>query len=813
MHQFQIDAQQRVNEVKRSFTNITQRFEEASRLPSFRNMRYNQLIMNEIAVKKELRRLELYFYDWIQQGNGVSEITYLNLQGAEQLHVSESEISRNLSDRSQEPEVVEILAQRDGKTVIRESHVDASLEHAITHDNDHDHSDLIWWVPVEISSGKNQGVLRFYLHAEFFQKRFQHLVMAEIGTACVVSDGGNLLFSSSHQQRCEEREGFLNFSEEVELPGQRLTFIVSVDPERYFVEVQETEKRIYRFILPSVALFVLLIIGIFTTRFTNQIRQLVYKAEHMGGEGSSFVSSGAGNELLTLEEAMDYSANLIERNRASLNAFNQELEQQVETRTAELTKASQAKDEFLASMSHELRTPLTSIIGNSEFLIDGGLGGGAECDQKEASQVLRAIQSAGHNQLALVNDILDMSKIESGKFTIDEAPYNLAALLADLQSMLSVRVQDAGLKWVVTQNNQESRLLMGDASRIAQILINLVSNAIKFTDTGCITVTTRVADGKLKFRVEDEGIGMSPEVMSRLFTRFEQADSSIGRRFGGSGLGLFISINLAELMGGEINVSSEEGVGSVFELMIPYQPSDIFVRDQQEDANESLLDEQLSGHILIAEDTPELQLLERRILESVGLTVTAVVDGQQAVDQVNQNHFDLILMDMQMPVMDGIEATRTLRQQGHTLPIIALTANVMQKHRDAFNEAGCDGFLGKPIDKTELRRELKQHLLQRQEKIVEPPSQAEEEVDDELMAIFREGVVESRDKLTEAFSNKVWSDVRAVAHRVKGSAVSFGYPELSQMAEALQFAIDEERVDEVPALTKVLLTEFDRVLS
>ena len=200
-------------------------------------------------------------------------------------------------------------------------------------------------------------------------------------------------------------------------------------------------------------------------------------------------------------------------------------------------------------------------------------------------------------------------------------------------------------------------------------------------------------------------------VLERLFQRFEQADGSISRRFGGSGLGLFISLNLAEIMGGTINVSSREGVGSVFELILPYQPSELRDRrERKKDDNSSVLEEKLSGHVLIAEDTPELQLLERRILEGMGLTVTTANNGKEAVELASTQSIEMILMDMQMPVMDGIEATKTLRSQNNSIPIVALTANVMQKHRDAFNEAGCDGFLAKPIEKQELRRMIKKYI-------------------------------------------------------------------------------------------------------
>ena len=252
--------------------------------------------------------------------------------------------------------------------------------------------------------------------------------------------------------------------------------------------------------------------------------------------------------------------------------------------------------------------------------------------------------------------------------------------------------------------------------------------------------------------------------------------------------------------------------GFRFELTLPYHATETRVEQESHtNLERSVLNEKLNGHVLIAEDTLELQLLEKRILESIGLKVTAVTDGQQAVDQVNQGAFDLILMDMQMPVMDGIEATRTLREQGHTLPIIALTANVMQKHRDAFNEAGCDGFLGKPIDKRELRKVLKHHLPKEQQ-APHIQSLAEEEVDEELMQIFIESNTQRVVTLKQALTEKDWSQVREVAHAIKGSAASFGYPQLSKIAESVQFSIDGGSADEAPQLTMDLLIELGKIL-
>ncbi len=364
------------------------------------------------------------------------------------------------------------------------------------------------------------------------------------------------------------------------------------------------------------------------------------------------------------------------------------------------------KDNFFATMSHELRTPLTSIIGNSEYLLDELNG--------ESQEIVRTIKSAGEAQLALVNDILDMSKLQSGKFAISEQPYDLQKLVSGVENMMSQRAQDAGLVLQFKIEHPQPFQLLGDEQRIRQILLNLVGNAVKFTPQGKISVTVQVIFNTLLFTVEDTGIGMSPKMMERLFSRFEQADGSISRRFGGSGLGLFISLNLAELMGGTIDASSQEGVGSVFELRLPYTPSEVPLAPVVEKSAGSTDrgGRTLSGHVLVAEDTPMIQMLERRMLEKMGLQVSVAKNGIEAVEMAAADSFDVVLMDMQMPEMDGIEATRKIRESGNQVPVAAVTANVMQKHRDQFEQAGCNAFVSKPIDSSELYTVLKQLLAQ-----------------------------------------------------------------------------------------------------
>lgn len=499
-----------------------------------------------------------------------------------------------------------------------------------------------------------------------------------------------------------------------------------------------------------------------------------------------------------------------------------EAEKKVAKQTAELVAASKAKDEFLASMSHELRTPLTAIIGNCTLLAN-------QEEDKSRGELIKNIEIAGQIQLSLVNDILDMSKLESGKFTIETRPYSLNKMLKDIENVLELRAQDARVALSVELKSEEPYLLIGDVQRVGQVLNNLLDNAIKFTEAGGrVSLTIEQNRSQLSFTVEDNGLGMSPETVSRLFSRFEQADSSINRRFGGTGLGLYISSNLAQLMGGEIQVSSEEGVGSSFVLRLPYQRSDEV--DGWEEGRASgapLFAEKLEGHVLIAEDTPMLQQLEKAMLEGLGLTVTIANDGQEAIDLAASNHYDIILMDMQMPIVDGVEATRQIKGSGNRTPIIALTANAMNKHRMQFQAAGCDRFLCKPIDLDELAKELRHYLsldkpVEEENLFFKDPIEASFEASaggdqllgavDELMSMFIETVGADRDKLVAALQAEEWDETKSVGHQIKGYGTTFGYPHITEVATRLCDAYDSGALEKLPRYAADLIGEIDAAL-
>lgn len=375
-----------------------------------------------------------------------------------------------------------------------------------------------------------------------------------------------------------------------------------------------------------------------------------------------------------------------------------------------LQQATRAKDEFLASMSHELRTPLSSILGYCDLLKED------DCSPLQ-QEFLDLIKDAGEVQLSLVNDILDMSKIKSGKFSISEQSFCLDDLVSDVYKSFSLRAKQAGLVFKLQNKIPPGTEIVGDPQRIRQVLTNLVNNAIKFTEQGKICLSVAQKHKSIMFKVSDTGIGIKADYIEKLFERFEQADQTNSRKFGGTGLGLAISKSLALMMGGELNVSSQYGKGSTFTLIIPHnvlEKSDGLNNTKsaiplhKESAENT--QERLIGRVLVTEDTATIKLLISLILESFGLEVDTAENGKMALEMLDAKHFNLVLMDMQMPVMDGVEATKRLRAQGNNIPVVALTANVLKTQRELFIAAGCDAFLEKPIDKAKLYKTVKKFI-------------------------------------------------------------------------------------------------------
>ncbi len=414
---------------------------------------------------------------------------------------------------------------------------------------------------------------------------------------------------------------------------------------------------------------------------------------------------------------------------AAMAESNHELEQS--NRRAEA--ANRSKSEFLANMSHEIRTPMTAIMGYAEILADS-------IDRPDQQEAVQTIKRNANHLLGLVNDILDLSKIEAGKVQVEHLPVSPLAILGDVVSLMRVRAEAKNLPLKLEYLGPIPQTIQSDPTRLRQILVNLVGNAIKFTETGGVTIAVRLlgrdtAEPKLQCDVIDTGVGMNPQNLKNLFQPFQQADASTTRKFGGTGLGLAISKRLATLLGGDVTASSTLGKGSIFTLTIAIgplegtalidRPAEAIAQIAARSGPAKAALARLNGRILLAEDGPDNQRMIAFILRKVGAEVQICDNGQKAMEAAlaalpdcggccddSKQPFDVILMDMQMPVMDGYEATRRLRQQGYTRPILALTAHAMKDDMQKCLDAGCNAYLTKPIEREQFLGTIAGYLKQ-----------------------------------------------------------------------------------------------------
>ncbi|HEY3965085.1 MAG TPA: ATP-binding protein [Planctomycetaceae bacterium] len=377
--------------------------------------------------------------------------------------------------------------------------------------------------------------------------------------------------------------------------------------------------------------------------------------------------------------------------------------------------ATKAKSEFLANMSHEIRTPMTAILGYADLVLD-------ETDLRPSVRdSVATIKRNGEQLLSIIDDILDLSKIEAGKLVVEQVAYSPRKLVGEVVELLSLRATDKGLRLDAEFSPAIPTAILIDPTRLRQILLNLVGNAVKFTKSGSVHVRVRwensgSAKPMLLIEIHDTGIGMTPEQLASLFQPFQQADSSMSRQFGGSGLGLAISQRLAQILGGTIVVASEFGVGTTFCVSIVGRPADLpnlpragrqSISGETDNPTQKELPLLHGARLLLAEDAPDSQRLLSYLLQRAGATVTIAENGRIACDQAlaakaQGDPFHVVLMDMQMPVLDGYRATAELRERGYEHPVIALTAHSMSTDRLKCLDAGCNTYLTKPIDRLQF---------------------------------------------------------------------------------------------------------------
>ena len=488
--------------------------------------------------------------------------------------------------------------------------------------------------------------------------------------------------------------------------------------------------------------------------------------------------------------------------------------------------ASRVKSGFLANMSHEIRAPIQAIVGYAHMLAD------SELSADERKKMSRAMSRSGDFLLQLVKDILDFSKIEAGRMDIDILPVSPWYTISEVFETLGLQANKKGIKLLAIPEGDIPVLFHTDPTRLRQILVNLLGNAVKYTLKGEIKVRVKmdhiedISGDCLVFSVEDQGPGMDDKQMAALFNPFVRAGKGFSSRIEGTGLGLTIANRLARLLGGFIRVSTKLKAGSCFSLFLPVDVQDLHkvidsaklgtLNSRDLNAITSTLSLPTSASILLAEDSEDIQVYLRYLLEKEGLDVTTVSSGSKVLSELAQTDFDLILMDLQMPDGGGMETTKIIRNSGNKIPIFALTANATKQDEIECLEAGFDLFLTKPIDREKLLEALACYLPIADKIKIEGHGIGEASSDSNLnlQQHFFNSLVFKINNIIDFNKSKSFDSLEKELHQLRGASGFYGYPQLAQIGEKIECAIKKSSNEkEIEDLIKVLSVEINKIVS
>lgn len=642
---------------------------------------------------------------------------------------------------------------------------------------------------------------------------------------------GDIVYQSKTWPRSNEMDRYIVAENNTRSVDGTLIFCVEVarDIGSFLLKLNNTAFKII-----SLAGFIIVLAFVATICFLRRafapVKQLqiaserLTNGEHIPVSMTSYPeidgAVGAFNNMASeMTELISRLESEIQR-RKDIEIQLYEHQGELEKSRDEALEANKFKSEFLANMSHEIRTPLTAIIGFAESTLD------INQTMPERIEAINTIIGSGNHLLQIINDILDLSKIEADKLDTESVELSLFEVISDVESIINMQAEKKGLELKVIFDFPLPEKIFNDSLRLKQVILNLCSNAIKFTDHGYvhINVCWLQSEKQLIIEICDTGIGLKTSQLDNIFDAFIQADSSITRNYGGTGLGLSLTKKLVEKMGGNISVTSTYGSGSRFKISIATgDTTDVtIIRNPSEIPAPKLLNlpgqkkQKLQGRILLAEDNKNNQRLLTVFLKRFGegIHVEIAENGKEAVLKAMQGEFDLLFMDMQMPIMGGVEATKLLREKGYKNPIVALTANAMEEDKKACVEAGCNGFVTKPVNRDKLYQETALYL-RHQEYNEESPIYAK--LDGEKLQLIekvKSYIINIRKNLPDVkrtYKNNEYDAFDYAIRQLKDSGILMGFPIVSTLAAKIEFHNENNDSEAVYALLSKLEQTVDRL--